>query len=131
MISSESNFNNKFISKDFKIGLLNTKYDLVDIEKFFVEGLSLEKSLKIIKDNFFEENKDKNLIIKYLIFKNDKDRFELINNNLNESETIDKNFIFEIIADEKIKKFLFTYYSFYNLKSKKKETLSSIFENLK
>lgn len=131
MISSESNFNNKFISKDFKIGLLNTKYDLVDIEKFFVEGLSLEKSLKIIKDNFFEENRDKNLIIKYLIFKNDKDRFELINNNLNESETIDKNFIFEIIADEKIKKFLFTYYSFYNLKSKKKETLSSIFENLK
>ncbi|AXH12307.1 hypothetical protein [Halarcobacter bivalviorum] len=127
MISNESNFNNKFISKDFKIGLLNTKYDLIDIEKFFLEGLPLEKSLKLIENNFFEENRDENIIIKYLLFKKEKEKLEIIYQN----EESDRDFIFEILSDKKLKEFLFTYYSFYNLKSKKKETLSSIFENLK
>lgn len=133
LIKANSDFNNKFISKEFNIGLLNQNYELKDVENFYNNGLALEKSISLLNKELLED-KDINPILKYLTLENKNDTLKLLEKNYKLNEKIDKSLIFEFISDERLEEFVLNYYFYINnniKKEKKKIKLSSIFESLK
>ncbi|NVJ53363.1 MAG: hypothetical protein HWD90_06690 [Campylobacteraceae bacterium] len=133
LIKVSSDFNNKHISKEFNIGLLNQNYELKDVENFYKSGLALEKSISLLNKELLED-KSINPIVKYLTLKNKNDDLELLRKSFKVNDNIDKNLAFEFISDKKLEEFILNYYFYINnntKKGKKKISLSSIFENLK
>lgn len=130
-IKVNSNFDNKYISKEFNIGLLNQNYEIKDVENFYKNGLALEKSISLLNKELLED-KNMNPILKYLTLENKNDALKLLEKNYKLNEMIDKNLIFEFISDEKLEEFVLNYYFYINniKKEKKKIKLSSIFESL-
>ncbi|RXJ89271.1 hypothetical protein CRV01_11700 [Arcobacter sp. CECT 8983] len=133
LIKVNSNFDNKFISKEFTIGLLSQNYKLENIEDFYKNGLSLEKSIFLLNKELLEDI-NINPIIKYLTVENKNNHLKLLKKNFKLNEKLDKNLAFEFITDKKLEEFILNYYFYINnntKKGKKKIKLSSIFENLK
>jgi len=132
LIKITSNFDKKFISKEFKVGVLSQDYTLEDIESFYKNGLAMKKSISLIKKGLLKDE-DTNVLLKYLKVNNKNDSLNLLKNNFMLNEKIDKILAFEFISDDKLEKFLLNYYFYINnnLKDKKKEfKLFSIFESL-